>query len=307
MSSIVAMGSLLCFANPSPETRVRFGSYPKWFGGSSSCLAVIVSHPLDLVKVRLQAAPLAGRKTFVDTVIQISRLEGLQGLYRGLSASLLRQLTYGSTRFAIYESIKEKSVSRNNGPASMAVLLPASVFSGVCGAIVGNPADICNVRMQNDNSLPPNQRQNYRNVLDALIRIRRQDGLSGFFRGVFPSSVRAGAATGCQLGSYDVIKQALIANASLKDGPPTQLLASLLASIVATTICSPMDVIKTRMMSETGGTSAWGMITQLTRSEGWRWIFRGWVPSFTRLGPHTAATLLILEQHRKFYNIYTVQ
>ncbi|KAH7143623.1 mitochondrial carrier domain-containing protein [Dactylonectria macrodidyma] len=284
--------------------------YPKWFGGSASCLAVVCSHPLDLVKVRLQATPPSERKNVLETVLLIVRNEGASGLYRGLSAGLLRQcklsptMTYGSTRFAIYESIKQQSARRNNEPTPMSILLAGSAFSGTCGALVGNPADIANVRMQNDRALPTQQRQNYGNVFDVLLRIAKQDGLQGFFRGVLPNCIRAGAMTGCQLGCYDGIKQALIANTALEDRTPTQLLASLLAGLIATTVCSPIDVIKTRTMSHQGRASILGMATQLTRSEGMRWAFRGWVPSFARLGPHTAATLLLLEQHRSLYRWY---
>ncbi|RMJ18817.1 hypothetical protein CDV36_001470 [Fusarium kuroshium] len=278
--------------------------YPKWFGGSASCLAVICSHPLDLVKVRLQATPLSERKNVLETIVHILRNEGVSGLYRGLSAGLLRQLTYGSTRFAIYESIKEQSSKHGDGPAPMTVLLPGAFLSGACGALVGNPADLANVRMQNDRSLPPSLRQNYRSVFDVLIRVAKTDGIQGYLRGVFPNAIRAGAMTGCQLASYDGIKQSLVDNFSLKDGAPTQLLASLLAGLIATTICSPIDVIKTRTMSQGGSSSIVGMVTELTRSEGLRWAFRGWLPSFARLGPHTAATLLILEQHRHLYREY---
>lgn len=31
-------------------------------------------------------------------------------------------------------------------------------------------------------------------------------------------------------------------------------------------------------------------------------MFKGWVPSFLRLGPQTVLTLLILEQHKRLYN-----
>jgi dicarboxylate transporter 10 len=186
----------------------------------------------------------------------------------------------------------------------MAVLLPASIFSGAFAAILGNPADIANVRMQNDKSLSLHQRHNYRNVADVLVRITRQDGLGGLFRGVLPNCIRCGFMTGCQLGSYDGIKQALIADVGLVDGAPTQLLSSLLAGLIATTICSPIDVIKTRFMSQSGSVSILSMVTHLTRSEGLSWAFRGWLPSFARLAPHTAATLLLLEQHRKVYNMY---
>lgn len=146
--------------------------------------------------------------------------------------------------------------------------------------------------MQNDRSLPTNLRQNYQGVLDALARIARTDGFRGFFRGVVPNSVRAGVMTGCQLGSYDRIKQVLVAKAGFQDGVATQLLASVAAGLIATTLCNPVDVIKTRSMSQRGSLSPWGIVKELSQFEGARWVLRGWLPSFARLGPHTAATLL---------------
>ncbi|KAI8673325.1 hypothetical protein NCS55_00651800 [Fusarium keratoplasticum] len=112
-------------------------------------------------------------------------------------------VTYGSTRFAIYESIKEQSSKHGGGPAPITILLPGAFLSGACGALVGNPADLANVRMQNDRSLPPSLRQNYRSVFDVLVRVAKTDGLQGYLRGVFPNAIRAGAMTGCQLASYD--------------------------------------------------------------------------------------------------------
>ena len=213
-------------------------------------------------------------------------------------------MTYGSVRFAIYETLKEHACKRSDQPLSPAILFATSTFSGICGAIVGNPADIVNVRMQNDRSLPVNLRQNYRGAIDALVRIVRTDGLSGFARGLVPNSIRAGAMTGCQLGSYDGIKRALIDKAGFDDGIGTQLLASTLAGLIATTMCNPIDVIKTRCMSQRGGASSWSLVKQLSQAEGFRWMLRGWLPSFARMGPHTAATLLFLEQHRAIYDKY---
>lgn len=43
------------------------------------------------------------------------RNEGVGGLYAGLSASILRQLTYSTTRFAIYDSIKARMLVETNG------------------------------------------------------------------------------------------------------------------------------------------------------------------------------------------------
>jgi dicarboxylate transporter 10 len=40
----------------------------------------------------------------------------------------------------------------------------------------------------------------------------------------------------------------------------------------------------------------------MARTEGPLSLFKGWVPAFTRLGPHTILTFVILEQIRAFYD-----
>lgn len=49
----------------------------------------------------------------------------------------------------------------------------------------GSPADLVNVRMQNDNKLPMEQRRNYKHCFDALIRIVKSEGVTGMFKGFF--------------------------------------------------------------------------------------------------------------------------
>ena len=77
-------------------------------------------------------------------------------LYNGLSASLVRQLTYSTTRFAIYEAMK-KQVSPDGQavPFSQRLVMAA----GICGGFVGTPGDLVNVRMQNDVKLAQEMRR----------------------------------------------------------------------------------------------------------------------------------------------------
>jgi dicarboxylate transporter 10 len=209
-------------------------------------------------------------------------------------------VTYGSTRFAIYETIKEKTTPSGKQPG-FALLVSAAATSGFVGGMVGNPADISNVRMQNDASLPKQDRKNYGHVFDALARIGKEEGPSGYFRGLWPNCFRAAGMTACQLASYDGFKNLLTGRLGLQDAPPAQLAASLLASLVATTVCSPLDVIKTKAMSEPGRFSMMQLAVEMSKREGFRWVLRGWLPSFVRLGPHTIATLLFLEQQKALY------
>ena len=217
-----------------------------------------------------------------------------------LSASLLRQITYSTTRFGIYSELKETFTTAHSSPSLPSLIAIAST-SGFLGGIAGNPADVLNVRMQHDAALPVDKRRNYKNALDGLIRMTREEGWRSQWRGVWPNSLRAMLMTASQLASYDSFKRVLLANTSLQDNLTTHFTASLLAGFVATTVCSPVDVIKTRVMSAKDSEGLLGLLSRTIKNEGVGWMFRGWVPSFVRLGPHTIATFLFLEQHKTVY------
>ncbi|KAK3387626.1 mitochondrial carrier domain-containing protein [Podospora didyma] len=282
--------------------------YPFWFGGSASSMAACVTHPLDLVKVRLQMRTGDMPKSMSGTFVHIVKHGGVRGLYKGLSASLLRQLTYSTTRFGIYEELKQRHEAtqelNNNGikkAPSLPVLIAMASASGFVGGIAGNAADVLNVRMQHDAALPRAERRNYAHAFDGLVRMVRTEGVGSMFRGVWPNSLRAAAMTASQLASYDVFKRTLIQQTPMEDNLATHFTASFLAGVVAATVTSPIDVIKTRVMSGTGKSSIPKLLGDIYAAEGLRWMFKGWVPSFLRLGPQTICTFLFLESHRKVY------
>lgn len=275
--------------------------------------AAMVTHPLDLTKVRLQTAKEPGQH-LVGMFISIIRNEGFFAIYSGLSASLLRQGTYSTTRFGVYEYLKKEAshlyyagsvpVGQEYPAPPTYILLPLSMIAGACGGLIGNPADIVNIRMQNDRSLPKSQQRNYRNAIDGLIRIVREDagGFRALYTGIGPNISRGVLMTASQVVSYDEAKRALVALGLDTKSKTTHFASSLLAGLVATTICSPIDVVKTRIMeghtASTGSTkpSAFSILKNAVKTEGVGFAFRGWLPSFMRLGPQTILTFVVLEQ-----------
>lgn len=264
-------------------------------------VACLVTHPLDLAKVRLQTAAKPGQ-SLISMVYHIVTKEGPLKLYSGLTASLLRQGTYSTVRFGVYEFLKESYVEKTGKSPNTTVLLPMSMLAGALGGLVGNPSDVVNIRMQNDSSLPLDKRRNYRNAFDGIIRISKEEGVKSLFRGLLPNLVRGVLMTASQVVTYDFAKGILVDFCSLDPSKKsTHFSASLLAGLVATTICSPADVVKTRIMN--AGNNRGGAVSILmlaVRNEGVAFMFRGWLPSFIRLGPHTIVTFLALEQLRKY-------
>jgi dicarboxylate transporter 10 len=242
------------------------------------------------------------------TFVRIIRTQGPLGLYNGLSAALLRQLTYSTVRFGVYEDLKSRFNPRPTptNPTPKTPLLSLVLMSstaGFLGGIVGNPADVLNVRMQSDFAKPPAERRNYKHALDGLVRMFREEGPSSIFRGVGANSARAVLMTASQLASYDVFKGWILSNRvyPMRDSLLTHFTASLAAGFVATSVCSPVDVIKTRVMSAAGKVNIIQLLRDATRHEGYLWMLRGWVPSFIRLGPQTIFTMMFFEQHKTVY------
>lgn len=224
-------------------------------------------------------------KSMTGTFSYIWRQNGFLGLYNGLSASLLRQLTYSTTRFGIYEEMKSRMTHDGKPPSFPKLILLASV-SGFIGGISGNAADVLNVRMQHDAALPVEQRRNYKHAIDGMLRMAKEEGLGSWFRGVLPNSMRAAAMTASQLASYDIFKRLLISMTPMEDSLATHFTASFAAGVTAATVTSPIDVIKTRVMSASGKSSSLPkLLSEIYAAEGLTWMFKGWTPSFLRLGP----------------------
>lgn len=160
-----------------------------YFGGLASAGAACCTHPLDLLKVQLQTQQ-EGKLSVVRMTVQIIKKHGVLALYNGLTASLMRQLTYSTTRFGIYEVAKQ-SVSPNGEPIPFVQRVAIAGLAGAAGGLVGTPADMVNVRMQNDIKLPVESRRNYKNAFDGLYRVYTEEGVRRLFAGASTATSRA--------------------------------------------------------------------------------------------------------------------
>jgi dicarboxylate transporter 10 len=82
----------------------------------------------------------AGSKppSFVSVIRASIAQSGFRNLYIGLSASILRQMSYSLVRFGSYEEMKVR-ISQDGRPSAIRLLAAASIAGGL-GGIAGNPA-----------------------------------------------------------------------------------------------------------------------------------------------------------------------
>ncbi|XP_053471641.1 mitochondrial dicarboxylate carrier isoform X3 [Ictalurus furcatus] len=206
-----------------------------YFGGIASCGAACCTHPLDLVKVHLQTQQEV-KMRMMGMAMHVVKHDGVLALYNGLSASLCRQMSYSLTRFAIYETVRDMMGSQGPMPFYQKVLLGA--FGGFTGGFIGTPADMVNVRMQNDMKLPPELRRNYKHALDGLYRVWCEEGTRKLFSGATMASSRGALVTVGQLACYDQAKQLVLATGFLGDNVLTHFLSSFIAFFDQ---CSPIQ------------------------------------------------------------------
>lgn len=272
--------------------------------------ATCVVQPLDLIKNRMQLLGAEGGQkiTSGQVVAKLIKSEGFFALYTGLSAGLLRQASYTTVRMGVYTSLIEQlSV---DGKTTFVTQLASGLTAGAAGAFVGTPAEVSLVRMTADGRLPLDQRRNYKNVFNALARIVKEEGVRALWTGCTPTIGRAMVVNMCQLASYSQAKQHLIASGYFQEGIKTHFTASMISGLVTTAASMPVDIAKTRLQNmkvidgkpQYKGT--FDVLGKVIKNEGFLSLWRGFLPYYARLGPHTVLTFIILEQLSTLYKDY---
>lgn len=222
---------------------------------------------------------------------------------------MLRQAVYGTARLGLHRSFSN-SLKEHQGGGEIAVWkkVGASMLSGAIASIIGNPFDIALVRMQADGMKPPAERRNYKNVVEAIMRIVREEGVVRLWRGSMPTVMRAMAMNVGMMTSYDQSRE-IIAKYN-GDSISTQLLASAAAGFMCAFLSLPFDLLKTRLQNMkpdpvSGKLPYAGLAdcaTSVFRNEGIFAFWRGFGAYYGRCAPHAMIILIALEQYNLLYS-----
>lgn len=119
--------------------------------------------------------------------------EGLRGLYRGLTPTLVALLPNWAVYFTAYERLKSVIGARVSPryASSPQVHMAAAAGAGAATMLLTNPLWVVKTRLQTQalglRFGNARNAQPYRGLLDALTRIAREEGLPGLYSGLGPS------------------------------------------------------------------------------------------------------------------------
>ncbi|KAM3868633.1 dicarboxylate carrier UCP2-like [Diretmus argenteus] len=290
-------------------TDVAPSAATKFFGaGTAACFADLVTFPLDTAKVRLQiqGESRAVRGTDVvkyrgvfGTITTMVRTEGARSLYNGLVAGLQRQMSFASVRIGLYDSMKQ-FYTRGSDNAGIVVRLMAGSTTGAMAVAFAQPTDVVKVRFQAQVPLADGGRR-YNSTIDAYRSIARDEGLRGLWRGCMPNITRNAIVNCSELVTYDIIKELILKYDLMTDNLPCHFTAAFGAGFCTTVVASPVDVVKTRFMNSGKGqySSAIHCTATMLSNEGPTAFYKGFMPSFLRLGSWNIVMFVSYEQIKR--------
>ncbi|KAK9515641.1 hypothetical protein VZT92_026269 [Zoarces viviparus] len=272
-------------------------------GSVSGALGLAVGHPLDTVKVRLQAQ--SAYTGIIHCMSKTYSNEGLHGFFKGmafpvLTTGITNAVVFGSYSNALAYLTQSQHSHRDQGKAaSAAQVFAAGCFSGLMQVCVYAPIDLVKVRLQGQTTV-----QRYRGPVHCVAVILSEEGPKGLFRGGLAIALRDIPCYGLYFLPYEVTRKALTESGK-EPGTFAIMMAGGMAGVLTWAFATPMDVVKARLqMSGAGGREYTGVLQCMRvsyREEGARVFFKGLLLNSLRAFPVNAVTFLSYESLMRMY------
>uniref|UniRef100_A0A669F0I2 Mitochondrial glutamate carrier 1 n=1 Tax=Oreochromis niloticus TaxID=8128 RepID=A0A669F0I2_ORENI len=161
--------------------------------GAGTC-QVIVTTPMEMLKIQLQDAgrlaaqqqkPVMMTPTKAVSATQIAKellqTHGIQGLYKGLGATLMRDVPFSIVYFPLFANLNRlgKPSPEESSPFYWAFL--SGCAAGSTAAVAVNPCDVVKTRLQSLNKGA--SEETYSGVVDCVSKIMQKEGPSAFLKG----------------------------------------------------------------------------------------------------------------------------
>ncbi|KAL8263962.1 hypothetical protein R6Q59_022092 [Mikania micrantha] len=278
---------------------------------------LIVGHPFDTIKVKLQSqpVPLPGQlprySGAIDAVKQTLAAEGPRGLYKGMGAPLATVAALNAVLFTVRGQMEALLRSEPGAPLTVNQQVVAGAGAGVAVAILATPTELIKCRLQAQGALASvvadgpgatvTAAVKYGGPMDVATRVLRSEGgVRGLFKGLVPTMAREVPGNAAMFGVYEALKQ------YFAGGPDTSgldrgslIMAGGIAGGAFWASVYPTDVIKSAIQIDdyknpkySGSIDA---LKKILKAEGIGGLYKGFGPAMGRSVPANAACFLAYE------------
>ena len=245
---------------------------------------IYIFNPLDCLRLRWQVS----KKNTIKFNVYLNKIiqkEGIKkGLFQpGLYSNVLAATISRGIGIGFYPSFKNyldnyKSNNINN-------MFLAGFLSGALGYCISNPFWIIKTRMQTDKEL---LKFNYKGTFSALKQIYKKEGLKKLYSGFHILTLRGALMNAGNTLGYHGSKIYLKKKYNLKDSPSLHIFSAINASILSTTLSTPIDYIMTHYFTS----------NNYKNNINKNYLFKGWLVMFLRVTPIYIIYLPFYEQVR---------
>ncbi|KAJ5232634.1 Mitochondrial carrier protein RIM2 [Penicillium chermesinum] len=295
-------------------------------GAIGGFATAIVTSPLDVLRTRLQsdfyqsssrsssstAIPSNTNHKTLRIIGNIYKAEGWRTFFRGLGPSLAGVVPASAIKFYVYGNCKRLGAHVLSLPDDSTIVhAQAAIIGGFATATATNPIWLVKTRLQLDRAQSTTGTRRYRNSLDCVQQVLRQEGIRGLYRGL-SASYLGSAETALHLVLYERLKTILANSLGSPDGKDTATQKEITswisttgaagsAKFAAALIAYPHEVIRTRLRQapmENGRPKYTGLLQcfkLIAKEEGMAGLYGGLMPHMARSIPSAIITLGVYE------------
>lgn len=182
------------------------------------------------------------------TIFTIAREEGVQTLFKGLTAGVHRQMCFCGVRIGLYDKVRKMYGDTSEGKPKVIVKILASITTASSAVIGFQPTEVVKIRFQ-----AAGNKSLYTGTMNAYATIARTEGIKGLWRGYTTNIMRLSVVNCTEIVVYDYIKSFVLYKKLMEDNTPLHFLSAIGAGFVTVAVASPIDVVKTRYTNSPTG------------------------------------------------------
>ena len=268
--------------------------------GAACTVAQGAVHWVETTMVRQQLA--VKQQNMVATISNIVKTEGAPALYRGFSAAAMRELSYSSLRFGLYEPIKKVLGAKDPATTPFYKKVLAGLLAGAFASAVASPTDLLKIRAQA--ATGPRE-----SLIEHAKHIKNGPSKPwplNFYRGVSATIVRASCLGATKMATYDQTKTWLRVKLGWRDSVPMERYklqgsAAVATGLAITIATSPATNARTFIMAHPPG--EYGHVGKaliaIGQQRGVLGLFRGFGAQWARFGPYALVQYFCWEKLRE--------